>query len=150
MRLFVSIPLPPAQRDHLRRAVVGGRTTDPLRWHLTLVFLGDRDDDLSLIEALSSVDHGALSLQLRGNGAFPGASWAGVAGDVDALRALQAEVARATGAPPETYRPHVTVGRRGHAMPPGDYEGPPWQVESFDLVESFFTEHQVLASFPLR
>lgn len=152
MRLFVSVPLPDAQREHLQRALHGGRTTEPSRWHLTLAFLGEREDDLAVVDALSALEHAPFSLRLQGSGSFAGVEWVGVGGDLPALQGLAAAVSDACGLPRTTYKPHVTVARRGRALPPADYAGPPWTVTSFDLVQSVLTkpvEHLTLASFPL-
>lgn len=149
MRLFVSIPLPAEQRAHLERAVVG-RPGDPSRWHLTLAFLGDRDDDL--VDVLAAVSAPPFVLQVAGSGSFPGVEWAGVAGDLAALSALATEVAYASRVQQAVYRPHITLARRGRATLPRDYAGPPWTVTSFDLVHSTLgspVRHDVLATFPL-
>lgn len=149
MRLFVSIPLPDEPRGHLERAIVG-RPSDPHRWHLTLAFLGDRDDDV--VDALAAVSAAPFELHLAGAGSFPGVEWAGVAGDVDALTSLAADVASACRVQQGVYRPHVTIARRGRAALPRDYVGPSWPVDSFDLVHSILgqpVQHDVLQSFPL-
>jgi len=150
MRLFVGIPLPDEQREHLLRALRGGRPTNPSRWHLTLAFLGDRDEPP--LEELLRVTRAPFDLQLAGSGSFPGVEWAGVAGDLAALGALAADVAAACRVQQGVYRPHVTIARRGRAALPPDYSGPPWTVESFDLVHSVLgadAEHQVLERYRL-
>lgn len=151
MRLFVSVPLPVEQREHLERALVGGRTTNPEQWHLTLAFLGDRDDELEIVDALALVarDRAAFSLHVAGAGDFPGVEWAGIDGDLPALSALAADVAHGCRVQ-QTFRPHVTIARRGRAQLSRDYSGPAWTVESFDLVQSTLgahAEHQVLERF---
>ena len=152
MRLFVSVPVPFRQREHLLAALTGGRTTNPEQWHLTLAFLGDRDDELDVLDALTRIEHAPFSLQIAGSGTFPGVEWAGVDGDLTALRELAADVAVACRVPQTVYRPHVTYARRGRAALPRDYLGPAWTVASIDLVHSVLgagADHRVLASVPL-
>jgi len=148
VRLFVSLPLPVERREHLERALMG-RPSAPERWHITLAFLGDRDDDVA--DALASVSAAPFELHLAGSGSFPGVEWAGVSGDLDALSALAADVAAACRVQQGVYRPHVTIGRRGRVSLPASYVGPSWTVSSFDLVHSTLGRpvvHDVLASFP--
>lgn len=154
MRLFVAIPLPAPQREHLLRALAGGRPGNPEQWHLTLAFLGDRDDDLEILGALASVAlrHAPLTLQLAGSGSFPGVEWAGVAGDLSPLSELADDVAAACRVQQAAFRPHVTLSRRGRTQLRSDYEGPAWQVTGFDLVESRLVrpvEHRVVEHFEL-
>ena len=151
MRLFVSLPVPTEQRAHLL-AALSGRPTNPDRWHLTLAFLGDRDDELEVMAALARIAHTPFDLQLAGSGSFPGVEWAGVDGDLSALNALAADVATACRVQQGVYRPHLTMARRGRATLPSTYAGPAWTVDSFDLVHSVLgadAEHRVLATFPL-
>ena len=145
----MSIPLPVEQREHLQRALVGGRTTNPQQWHLTLAFLGDRDDELEIIDALAAValDHAAFTLQVAGFGHFPGVEWAGMSGDLPALAKLASDVARACRVQQAAFHPHVTIARRGRAQLSRDYTGPGWSIESFDL--GAHAEHQVLERFRL-
>lgn len=154
MRLFVSLPLPAQQREHLLRALVGGRTGDPHLWHLTLAFLGDRDDEQVPLDELARVAgrHQPFELRVAGSGHFPGVEWAGVDGNLAALTAVAADVAQACRVQQAGYRPHITIARRGRAALPSDYAGPAWQVGSFDLVHSVLgraVEHRVLETFPL-
>jgi 2'-5' RNA ligase len=154
VRLFVSIPLPARQREHLLAALAGGRTTNPDQWHLTLAFLADRDDELALLDGLAAVAarHRPFALRIAGSGSFPGVSWAGVAGDLRALAELATDVSQACRLVPDRYRAHVTVARRNRSLLAGSYEGPTWTVESFDLVHSVLgrpVEHRVLETFQL-
>ncbi|MCU1599445.1 MAG: 2-5 ligase [Frankiales bacterium] len=147
MRLFVSIPLPVEQREHLERALAG-RPLDPDQWHLTLAFLGDRDE----APDLAHVSAAPFELSIAGSGSFPGVEWAGVAGDLAALHELAGAVCVASRVQPGTYRPHITYSRRGRAVLAPTYVGPPWIVGSFDLVESVRTdryEHHLLGTYPL-
>jgi 2'-5' RNA ligase len=134
LRCFVAIDVPPDVRDAVVRAQVrirrdaGGadvRWTEPAQIHLTLAFLGavseGRVPDVSA--ALDAVTAAAapVPLAVAGLGAFPSARrprivWAGVGGDVAALRALAEDVQHALaplGFVPDgrPFRAHVTVGR---------------------------------------
>lgn len=160
MRLFVSLELPPEVRTHLAAELAGSRTTDVAQWHITLAFVGEWDDPTTLVPGLAEVATAAapLTLRLHGGGAFPGALWAGVAGDVAGLRRLATGVGaacRAAGVQLEDrpFRPHVTVARR--VRDPrrlADYEGPAWTATQVELVRSHLgatARHEVLERFPL-
>lgn len=164
MRLFVSLRPPAAALAHLAAALTGRPTSRPDQWHVTLAFLGDVPAPEPLYEPLTAAAaaHPPLEMRLSGSGSFSGARavWAGLAGDVDGLRALAADVQRAcreAGVPlePRRYRPHLTVGRLGrldrHAL--AAYEGPLWRADRIDLVHSVLgrtAEHTVLRTFPLH
>jgi len=127
---------------------VGGPPSEPERWHLTLAFLGDRDE--APVDALARVSWLPFDLHLAGSGSFPGVEWAGVDGDLTALHDLATQVAAACRVQLGTYRPHLTYGRRGRALLPRDYVGPSWTVDSFDLVHIVLSrpvEHQVLQRY---
>lgn len=134
MRAFVSIHIPAAVRERLKalqdefaRAV----PESTVRWtafeqlHLTLEFLGNvATDDLSALEtALKAVAvaHPPFDLAAGRIGAFssvrnPRVIWAGIGGDMGAVKALQANVKKAvrpfvTEQETRAYSPHVTLGR---------------------------------------
>jgi len=133
-RLFIALELPP---DVLRaigrvqsdlKSALGVRS---LRWtrpegiHLTLKFLGDapaaRLDELKAGMALAAAPSRPIELRALGLGCFPNLErprvlWVGLAGDIDALRALQAGVERRIaplGFPSEErgFSPHLTLAR---------------------------------------
>lgn len=151
MRLFVALRPPPEALAHLEAALPQWPSA-PERWHLTLAFLGEVDAPPDL----TGVGDGPLTLQLRGSGVFGrgGPVWVGVAGELDRLTALAAGVAstcRRQGHEVERrpYRPHLTVGRRGHPDPSrlAAYEGPVWTATELELVRSSVgrtVEHVVL------
>jgi len=158
MRLFVSLRPSQEAVAHLSAAVAGRPASRADQWHVTLAFLGEVASDQPLHEglALAAALHVPFWLHLHGSGTFGRSTWAGMAGDVDALRALQADVAdacREAGVALEDrpYRPHVTAGR----VPPSvlrDYDGPPWRVSEIELVRSVLGNgavHTVLARFAL-
>lgn len=163
MRLFLSLRPPAEVRDHLLAALDGLRTTDPPRWHVTLVFLGEVTDPAPLLPGLASAASAApaLSLHLAGGGFFrsPGVLYATVGGDADRLAALAADLAdagRAGGVVLEDrpFRPHLTVARRLPRNPGvlAGYRGPAWTAADVELVRSHLgrqASHEVIARFPL-
>jgi 2'-5' RNA ligase len=158
VRLFVSLRPPAGVLDHLARASAGLRTTQVEQWHVTLAFLGEVPDAESLHEPLarSAAASPPLHLRLCGSGFFRGSGvlFAALAGDVDGLGSLAADVeagCRAAGLhlEPRPYRPHLTVARR-LTDDPGTligYEGPSWEATELELVRSRLgarVEHEVL------
>ncbi|MBP1962361.1 RNA 2',3'-cyclic phosphodiesterase [Paenibacillus aceris] len=167
-RLFVGIQLPPeAQRElalwmgSLQEALPFQKWTHPQDVHVTLSFLGDTSAETAdaLAGELRQLAAAALPLTLHADGlgvfgppAAPSVLWAGVAGDLDALAALQRAVAGACarhGFPAEAraYRPHLTLARRyrlaagpfsraalAAGAPPGGQ--PAWRVEDIVLYRS--------------
>ncbi|MGQ7350434.1 RNA 2',3'-cyclic phosphodiesterase [Quadrisphaera oryzae] len=177
MRLFVSLEPPPEALQPVADAVVelgrvpGVRWSPPSRWHVTLAFLGDLDDDdvRRLAPPLRSAvaAAGPVRLRLAGTGTF-GTSvlWAGVAGDVERLSSLAAGVAGAAraaglGLEERPYRPHVTLARaagRGGAGALGQLadqlagvRGPTWTAVEARLVRSHTSDgrYEVLEHLPL-
>ncbi|WP_150236973.1 RNA 2',3'-cyclic phosphodiesterase [Nocardiopsis quinghaiensis] len=165
MRLFAALDPPADVVDALREAVDRGRRHDPgLRWsgprdwHLTLVFLGEVDEERlpALTDALGGEvrAHRPLCLAAHGWGTFPpggGRSsvlWAGLDGDTEALGALAdglRAAAAGTGVPVEQrpYVPHITVARSRPARDLTDTVralGPlrsrMWRAHEVRLVES--------------
>src|SRR5690349_19580720 len=106
MRLFMAFSFPAAISQSIDEEVHRLRAVGPdLRWvaggnrHLTLVFLGEVEAERQapLEAALSETcsRHRRFELELKGGGTF-GARvlWLGLEGAVDALSALQAELAQ--------------------------------------------------------
>ena len=146
MRLFVSLRPPPDAVAHLR-AQQPRWPTEPQRWHVTLAFLGEVPAPDAVHEQLAAAVRGrpSFDLRLEGSGTFgrTGPVWVGVGGDVPALRELAAQVheaAEAAGVVLEqrAYRPHLTVGKRGHPSPGAlsGYGGPTWTAQEVELVRS--------------
>ncbi|WP_338697750.1 RNA 2',3'-cyclic phosphodiesterase [Streptomyces sp. Q6] len=159
MRLFAAV-LPPADAlAELGHAVdrladsAGPRWTGRSGWHLTLAFYGDVPEatvpELEERLARAAGRSEEFRLTLHGGGHFGGrALWAGVRGDVDALRRLaeRAEAAgRKAGLPGEhrRYRPHLTLARSrepfdfgAHVTALADFAGSPWTVGELALVRS--------------
>ena len=133
IRSFIAVGVPAAARQALAdaagavapRSAAGGALGRARRMHLTLKFLGNINPAqvTPLLAALSvaAQETAPLALRLSGLGVFPNPRrprvlWAGVAGDTDALAALQQSVERAAAAagfPPESrpFAPHITLGR---------------------------------------
>jgi 2'-5' RNA ligase len=165
MRLFVALLPPEETLDALREAVDAGRRHTPdLRWtpvadwHITLVFLGEVDEErlpaLSRALGAEAGRHAPFEAALRDWGRFPpdrarsSVLWAGVAGDTDALGSLARGMRRAASAARievdrRPYVPHVTVARSRpprdlaatlHAL--GRLRGHPWPARRVHLMES--------------
>ncbi|RRR77032.1 MAG: RNA 2',3'-cyclic phosphodiesterase [Candidatus Viridilinea halotolerans] len=130
MRLFIALELPSAIRDELVSVQERMRSTaPPVRWvvpenmHLTLQFLGETPPErlAGLKAALADLAVPDITLHLGPLGAFPhlfqpAVVWVGLAGDVAALRGLQATVCAATAArgfahKERSFYPHLTLGR---------------------------------------
>jgi 2'-5' RNA ligase len=141
VRLFVALALPESVREEVgrrvaaeRRRLPAARWTPPENLHLTLVFLGEVDEDgaARLAEALAPAlaPHPPLTLRLAGAGCYPPppprgkarpakVAWVGVEVEegVERLVALQAEAVaaarRAVDVPDESrpFSPHLTLAR---------------------------------------
>jgi 2'-5' RNA ligase len=125
MRLFISIDLPAAVRRKLHgwlSPVPGLRYVNEPQLHLTLLFLGECDDDQAgLITArLKSVDFDPFRLIVRDIGAFPDRKsprviWAGVEKSKE-LNDLQRQVSHyfsefADKKGNQSFKPHITLAR---------------------------------------
>ena len=129
--------------------------------HLTLKFLGNLEAGQPpvLAAALQEHVHGLKPLRLsaRGWGCFPSPQrpsviWAGLAGELDALRALQAVVERACAgfgshSEDRAFHPHLTIGRVKAFGPAGRRIGErvrsepsddlgEWEVDRISLIRS--------------
>jgi 2'-5' RNA ligase len=153
MRLFVGIEFPDAVLDALvqcqetlRGYTQKGRFKRPENFHITLKFLGEvPDGDIAkLAGPLKNAADGLapFNLSLGRLGQFGGGSpirvvWLDVAGEVEKLRKLQAQVEQQlapVGHPPENrpWRPHITLAQdvvlaagapawSGTAVPPASF-----------------------------
>jgi RNA 2',3'-cyclic 3'-phosphodiesterase len=170
MRLFAGIAFDDETRAAFARALDSVRALADAKWtradkaHLTLVFLGDADVRVCVarLQAVAA-RHGALSLQLRGAGAFSRrVLWLGVGGDLAPLRELQADLERTLEKPGEhaAYTPHVTLARA--RRPRGDraleqaaaalasFESAPFPVRALTLFDSRGGGYQVIAQAQLK
>lgn len=135
------------------------RLTRRENWHITLAFLGDvsvrRVSVAAAVVAEVAAGVPPLRLCVGGGGTFGSRRdpilWAGIGGEVDALRRLarllQRSLRRARlpvdERPP---RPHLTIARPGSRVPPDDvaadivtltaYEGPQWTAVELHLMLS--------------
>lgn len=136
LRFFIAINLPAEVRERLglllRRlkfplARAGITWAKPAQIHLTLKFLGDipagavGDLEAAIWRGCEGVP--PFTLRAETLGVFPGdrkprVIWAGVGGELEVLRRLQAGIERETGCwrEPERkeFRPHLTLGRVRH------------------------------------
>ena len=188
LRAFVAIELPDDARralagvvEELRLARIPGlRPVRPEGIHLTLKFLGDvpqpRIEPVAAALAGAARTHGPFVLTLEAMGVFPlgGAPrvlWAGLAGDLAALRRLQREVDDALeplGFQKDlrAFNPHLTVARIRNGTSKADRQlaartlseihvqsGVKISVESVELMRSKLTSdgaiYASLKSIPL-
>ncbi|MGC6488710.1 MAG: RNA 2',3'-cyclic phosphodiesterase [Planctomycetota bacterium] len=129
MRCFVAFDLPRPVCNHLAKVTAPLRDRFDVRWvppeqmHVTMLFAGDVDAGVvdALADAVERADAPAVTLQLQPLGVFPPRGvprvvWAGLDGDVDALRRTRdtfEEAAAPLGVPRDkrAFTPHVTLGR---------------------------------------
>jgi RNA 2',3'-cyclic 3'-phosphodiesterase len=167
-RTFLALELPPAVKSALRRRIDAlSRQIPDARWvnpdglHLTLVFLGELNDERleAATEAAATVagEHAPFTLKLAQLGTFgaphaPRIIWVGVAGERARLLALQAAVSdalAARGFPREErlYSPHLTLARVSRRLPDAALEAltraqsePPanvsWRAEAISVMKS--------------
>lgn len=160
MRLFAALYPPPAALGHLAAAVAaadpalraleiaGGalRMVPEHRWHVTVAFYGEDDADAridKLARRIRKAQVAAPWLRCTGAGTFGGVLYVGVRPAEGRRRELTV-LARACGADPHQFRPHITVARwskgrpdrQALAAPLRDYAGPWWQAGELVLVRS--------------
>jgi len=153
---------------HVGRAAADGinaRLAGREQWHVTLVFLGEvaeerRDDVIGAVNRAADRATGRPELSLTGGGTFGRGRftvlWAGLGGDVAALRALSAAVSAALRKARlpfdrKPFRPHLTVARPGDRLPRETiredvealraYQGPTWTLGEIALVQSHLGPH---------
>ena len=184
MRLFAAVTPPEDVVEHLDEFLAVRRESGPFRWtvpdqwHLTLAFMPDLAerhlDDL--VERLGRAGHRRtpFALRLAGGGAFPNVGrakvlYVDVRTEGEELRRLATGVrAACTKAGAEVqggrFRAHLTLARLGHPQELTNwvrlldgYDGPPWTVDEFALIESHLGEgprkrprYDVLETFALR
>ena len=179
LRLFVALPVPPAQRAEVGAAVAatrselrnlpGLRWPPPERWHVTLAFLGSVDERSlpGLDERLGRAARRAapIAVRVEGAGRFDGrVLWVGVQGDAAVLRSLAAAVAAAArrmgiDVDDRPLRPHLTVARadrtvdlRPAVSSLSGFSGQPWTAYHIELVSSRLgaqPAYETLRTFPL-
>jgi RNA 2',3'-cyclic 3'-phosphodiesterase len=160
MRLFFAVELPSDVQAALGRLRPGEsgdyRWVEPAMLHVTLAFLGQQPAER--LEALRDIGRAAASaaqpglLRLGDAGSFgprnaPRVLWVGLAGDVQRLLDLQADLSarlRAIGIPLEerSFSPHITLARRrdsakpGTPLQPGSPERAAFRLHALTLFES--------------
>jgi 2'-5' RNA ligase len=182
VRCFVAFDLPRPVRNHLGKVVAPLRERYDIRWvptdqmHVTVLFAGElaHDGVDALCEQVERCDVPTISLALQPFGVFPPKGiprivWAGLGGDVDALRAAKEHfeaVAEPFGVPREkrAFTPHVTLGRVKSqfgvlalidqlAERSDDLKDKPFEVPSLSLYESRLTpkgpQYDVVVRRPL-
>ncbi|MGZ3640287.1 MAG: RNA 2',3'-cyclic phosphodiesterase [Ktedonobacterales bacterium] len=138
-RTFIAVELSDDAREALQRRIArlqrklpGVRLADPASLHLTLVFLGELDDDRLNDVIAKSLDAARasrpFSLSLGELGTFgsrraPRVIWTGVTGDVAPLLSLQQRLAsdlESLGFPREErpFSPHLTLARLKQPLAP--------------------------------
>lgn len=170
-RLFSALLPPDGVKDDLADRVVTVSADAPRlrwipadRWHVTLGFFGDHDDENRRAEWLDRRVTGLPSprIRLTGGGAFSGVLWVGVeaAGQADATALTR--LAEAAGAEDgREFRAHLSVARarsgrlrRGTARDLlGDYAGPWFTPDRVALMRTdrgpSGLAYRVVASVPL-
>ncbi|MGA4849618.1 RNA 2',3'-cyclic phosphodiesterase [Streptomyces sp. G5(2025)] len=163
MRLFAAVRPPDAVTEELAAAAAELKRlpgSGTLRWaardswHFTLAFMAEvpREALPDLTARLTRAAHRTppFTLALRGGGHFGDrVLWAGVTGEVAALRLLAGRAdaaARKAGLAmeePRHYRPHLTLARghgatdlRPYADALAAFAGAPWTVDELILVRS--------------
>jgi RNA 2',3'-cyclic 3'-phosphodiesterase len=126
MRLFVGLAVSDATKDALERLTLrlrakddGLRWSTPDQWHVTLVFLGEVDDEscARLVRELATVRQTALTLRMEGLGVFQRAgilhAEVGVTQELLRLYEAIAAAVRRVGLEAEgrPYRAHITLAR---------------------------------------
>ena len=176
-RLFVALTPPAPVRAvlaALAEPMPGVSWTAPERLHVTLRFLGDVPEAgiAALREKLRAIRVAAFLLPVEGVGAFPAAGpprvlWVGVGAGHPRLFQLRqrlddALLAAGLNVELRTFHPHLTLARcREEARPAlrrwlhahGDFAGPSFRVEAFDLYASELRPegavHVLTERFPL-
>ncbi|MFA5270419.1 MAG: RNA 2',3'-cyclic phosphodiesterase [Patescibacteria group bacterium] len=158
-RLFVAINFDPATRLAIARLMSclpnqpGLIKTKVDNLHLTLLFLGDTDEELipQLARELEDItkNYGSLSLKFGSLGGFPDLKrpqtiWIGI--DGDGLGQLQRSIAErllSIVRPVDTkpFLPHLTIARANGSRPPSQIgqiaiDLPPVAISQVDLMES--------------
>jgi RNA 2',3'-cyclic 3'-phosphodiesterase len=126
MRLFVGLAVSDAIKDVLERLTLrlrakddGLRWSTPDQWHVTLVFLGEVDDESRnrLVKELANVRQTRLTLRIEGLGVFQraGILHAEVGVTQELLRLYEAAAAAVKRAALDVeerpYRAHITLAR---------------------------------------
>jgi 2'-5' RNA ligase len=181
VRIFVALFPPPSAvadlesfiaRLNLGQAGAAGRDVGldaPERWHVTLAFLGEIDEEglaaaegaiARVAEAWSREHAGLPPLRLADGGRFGTGSstvlWAGLHGDLGRLTDLAGQIdhelaeAGLPSSDGKPFRPHLTLARCGDRLSSDEvaadlaelhqYAGPTWKVDEIVLVRSHLSD----------
>jgi RNA 2',3'-cyclic 3'-phosphodiesterase len=187
IRTFIAVAVSAEARDALRREISSLAEALPtVRWvnvaslHLTLAFLGDLDDEhlAAAHEATQAAARQGAPFQLAfdrlgtfGQAHAPRVIWAGVGGDVGALRRVQGALASELdqrGFPPQehpAYSPHITLAKIKDRLPTPEGAAlqqrantplthtATWTVTTLDVIKSELirpaVRYTTLAGYPL-
>ncbi|MFA5235962.1 MAG: RNA 2',3'-cyclic phosphodiesterase [Bacilli bacterium] len=162
MRLFVGLPLDESLKDrlgslqHRYLSIPGIRVEPSAKLHLTLLYIGEVNDEAPYIDALKTIKLPNFAVKVDRVGMFKNTQtvyYAGVA-DNEALASLAKAVSAAVRRvnPELKYRfvPHVTLAR-GKRQVPFTFDGPPVDsvLDKFILYESKEGQYIPKAEFPL-
>ncbi|MGI6679179.1 MAG: RNA 2',3'-cyclic phosphodiesterase [Dehalobacterium sp.] len=127
MRLFIAIQFPEAIKNiltdsiaQLRKAAIKGNFTRRENLHLTVVFIGETDQEARIQEVMKRIENASFRLTMGGFGHFPRRGgdiyWVGVDSNLELTNLYQELYGRLSsqGLSLENrpYRPHLTLGRR--------------------------------------
>ena len=175
-RLFVAIELPDTAKKEIfaiRKELPGARWVNPDQMHLTLRFIGEVDDQTlqEATKALSTVYGQPFQMAITGIGHFPPRKpprilWAGIhaGNNLLILQKMVEHALQSAGIPGEArpFAPHITIARlkgtppnavSDYELQHGSFALSPFQVTSFHLFQSTFSENSVshvkIAEYPL-
>ena len=188
IRSFIALPIPDPVRDVLRRTIknLDDGIGERIRWvrpegiHLTLKFMGDIDVKVinELVSLLPAVANGFAPFELTmaelgcfPNNRHPRVLWAGVKGNLSALRDLHIAIDSLVGnvglsREQREFSPHLTLGRvnrnlsESHLQQIGQLvettnlpDKPSWTNQTVDLMRTELdpagSRHYLVESFPL-
>ncbi|MER7279918.1 RNA 2',3'-cyclic phosphodiesterase [Dactylosporangium sp. NPDC000244] len=185
MRVFMAIYPPAEVREHFKRVVDGlavarprersVRLAAPERWHLTVAFIGDVDDEVAAAEALEELASvPAPTVRIAGGRTLGRRQFKHLVAEIEteddgvALRRLGAAVRKALRRhrlpfDRQDWQPHVTIARPGTVVGAEElavdlevlaaYRGPAWRLDEVRLMRSHLgpqPEYDVLAAVRLQ
>jgi len=153
MRLFVAVDVSDEVRQTLWRVSkdlqgrlrVSANWVRPENYHITLMFIGERDmkDLAHITNLLSGIKAFAFELQLSGVGRFGSrVLWVGVKHFDESLQRLSKEVNDLLGGDFARFHPHITLARiksRYWRLPSVNVPPISWKVDKFVLYQSMLS-----------
>lgn len=149
MRLFIAIRFSDAVRaallsaaDTLKKASSGGNFTRAENLHLTLAFIGESDDVITVRRVMERCAGERFTLAVGGSGHFGDLYWAGIEKNpaLSALADRLQNALRSAGFPVEKrdFSPHITLVRQLKAAFPPRFSVPRTEmaVTAFSLMKS--------------